>query len=154
MAVKYSGSAMLGVSVAGAGAMVDLGGGKCTLLQRVQDADQRVDETLLVHEKIPDWRGEALHSYTLEWTPTGRRRELPCRLLIVGQLIKEFRGHDRPMSFDSTLEISFERGTGTGLLDVVEWNINGGRPKNTKGTKRSEGPQRIPSTPNPSVASA
>ena len=92
MAAKYSGSAFVGVSIPGGGALLDLGGGDCTLWQRVGDTDQRVNETALVRQTLADWRADALHSYTLEWTPTGKPHDLPCRLLIDGKLIKEFRG--------------------------------------------------------------
>lgn len=129
LATKYSGSAFVAVSISGAGAMLNLGGGKCVLWQRTGDGDEHVDETALVLAKLPGWRADELHTYRLEWVPTGKRHEMPCRLLIDGQLIKVFRGHDRPVPFDPTFEISFENGVGTGLLDAVEWHINGGRPK-------------------------
>jgi len=129
MAANYSGAAVVAVSIPGGGALLDLGGGHCTLWQRVGDTDQRVNETALVRQTLADWRADALHSYTIEWTPTGRPHDLPCRLLIDGKPIKTFRGHHRETPFDSTLEISFENGTGTGLLDWVAWNVNGGRAK-------------------------
>jgi len=129
MAADYRGTAMIAVSVPGAGALLDIGHGKCVLWQRVGDADVRLDETAAVRTKIADWRAADLHRYTIEWQPSGRRHEMPCRLSIDGQLIKEFRGHDRDLPFDSTLEISLENGVGTGLIDYLEWNINGGAKK-------------------------
>ncbi len=129
LAAKYSGSAFVSVSISGAGTLLDLGGGKCVLWQHMGERDERVDETALVLEKLPGWRADKLHTYRLEWTPTGKTHEMPFRLLIDGRLIKEFRGHDRPASLDPTFEISFENGVGTALLDAVEWHINGGRPK-------------------------
>ncbi len=129
MAANYSGAAMVAASVPGTGVTLDIGGGKCVLWQRVGDTDERRDETAAVRAKLPDWRSDELHTYRLEWTPTPRPHERPCRLLIDGQLVKEFRGYERPATFDPTFEISFERGAGTALIDFAEWNLNGGREK-------------------------
>ncbi|MCY2963652.1 MAG: hypothetical protein NT069_08395, partial [Planctomycetota bacterium] len=129
LAADYRGTVQIAISIPGAGALLDLGNGKCVLWQRVGETDERIDETPLVRERISDWRGSDLHDYRLEWTPGSKPRDLACRLLIDGQLIKEFEGHSRPSPLDSTLEISFESGTGTGLIDQVSWNINGGVPK-------------------------
>ena len=129
IAADYRGTAMIAVAVPGGGALLDIGHGNCLLWQRVGDADIKQDETATVRSKIADWRAADLHRYTIEWRPTGRRHEMPCRLWIDGQLIKEFRGHDREAVFDSTLEISLENGAGTALIDYVEWNLNSGAKK-------------------------
>lgn len=129
LAARYTGTVMIAVSIPGAGALLNLGAGRCVVWQRSGETDEQRDESPLVKQKLPGWQAENMHSYTLEWMPTGRDHDLPCRLLIDGQVIKEFRGHRRPAPFDSTFEISFENGTGTGLVDSVEWKINGGRPK-------------------------
>ena len=129
MAAQYDGTVMLAASIPGAGILVDLGRQKCTLRQRVDGADQVVDHTERVRARVPGWQAAELHDYTLEWTPGSLPDQLACRFLVDGLLVGEFQGHSRPVEFDSTLEISFENGRGTGLIDRVEWSLNGGETK-------------------------
>ncbi|MFN7804719.1 MAG: hypothetical protein ACK5TO_11920 [Planctomycetaceae bacterium] len=129
LAAQYDGTVMLSTSIPGAGMLVDLGAGKCTLRQRVGGADQVVDQTERVQAQVPGWQAADLHDYTLEWIPGVQPGQLPCRFLVDGRLVAEFQGHPRPAEFDSTLEISFENGRGTGLIDRVEWSLNGGEAK-------------------------
>ncbi|MFN6107362.1 MAG: hypothetical protein ACK5EA_23320 [Planctomycetaceae bacterium] len=129
LAAQYEGIVMLAASIPGAGILVDLGRQKCTVRQRVGMEDLVVDQTDQVLAQVPGWRGADLHDYTLEWTPGPQPGQLPCRLLVDGIVVAEFQGHPRPAVFDPTLEISFENGRGTGLIDSVEWSLNGGEAK-------------------------
>lgn len=129
-AAAYSGAAFLGVSVPGGGALVDIGQGKLTLWQRVAGQDEQRDETQAVRDALGgNWRAEDLHTYTVEWQSTAQPGTLPCKLLVDGRLVREFVGRERPLDVDPTLELSFEYGAGTALVDFVEWRINGGRTK-------------------------
>lgn len=129
LSAQYEGTVMLAVSIPGAGILVDLGRQKCTLRQRVGTEDRVVDQTAQIRAQIPGWRAADLHDYTLEWTPCPQPDQLPCRLLVDGVVVAEFLGHSRPAVHDPTLEISFENGRGTGLIDFVEWSLNGGAAK-------------------------
>lgn len=129
MSANYTGDAFIAASMPGAGVKLNIGGGRCELWQRVGEVDEHRDETGVVRALLPNWRADELHTYRLEWTPSGHRQPCAGRLFIDDRLIKDFQGHDRPVPFDSTLEISFERGVGTGLIDFVEWSLNGGREK-------------------------
>lgn len=75
MAAKYSGSAFVGVSIPGGGALLDLGGRDCTLWQRVGDTDQRVNETALVREALRGLarRSAAPNENVPRWVPIPRR---------------------------------------------------------------------------------
>lgn len=130
---RYSGAAFFAVSSPGGGALVDIGGGMLKLWQRVGKDNRMVDETATVQAALGGkWRAENLHTYTVEWKSTGERGNVPCKLLVDGVLVKAFAGHERPLNFDPTLEISFENGAGTGLIDFVEWRLNDGRLKKVK----------------------
>jgi hypothetical protein len=99
----------------------------------VNGENRMVDETAAVQAALDGkWNAADLHTYTLQWRSTGERGRLPFALLVDDRPVKTFLGHDRPIDFDPTLEISFERGAGTGLLDFVEWKINNGKVKPMK----------------------
>ena len=129
LAARYEGTVMLAASIPGSGILVDLGRQRCTLRMRVGSDDKVVDQTDRIRELVPGWKTADLHRYTLEWTPGPDPANLPCRFLVDGKLVAEFQGHPRPIPFDPTLEISFENGRGTGLIDSVEWSLNGGQAK-------------------------
>jgi hypothetical protein len=129
-AARYSGAAFVAVSSPGGGGLVDIGNGRLKVWRRVGSRNEFVDETGAVQAALVGrWDPGSPHTYTLEWKSADSQGKMPFRLLVDGKLVKDFVGHERPGGFDPTLEISLERGAGTGLIDWVEWKINDGRPK-------------------------
>jgi len=132
-AAQYTGAALFAVSSPGGGGLVDIGGGTLKVWQTVNGENQMVDETAAVQAALDGkWNAADLHTYTLRWRTPDEAGPPPFELRVDGQLVRTFTGHSRPLDFDPTLEISFENGAGTGVLDFVEWKINDGKVKPMK----------------------
>jgi hypothetical protein len=129
-AASYSGAAFLAVGSPGGGALVDIGGGRLKVWQRGAGRHEVVDLTDAVQQALAGhWQAAELHTYTVEWTSTGQPGGVQCSLRVDDRPLASFPGMERPPEYDPTLEISFECGAGTGLVDWLEWRINDGKRK-------------------------
>jgi hypothetical protein len=132
----YTGAAFLGVASPTGGTLVDIGDGRLKVRKSLGEGEAMVDLTDQVQAVLDGrWSAGELHTYALEWRAERLGEAAPCTLLIDGKAIATFPGRKWPATVDSALELSFERGAGTGLVDFVEWHVNDGRPKPVTGPK-------------------
>lgn len=122
-------SAGFGVFGPGGSIHINIADGKCSLGQVWMNRPTVPVLTDDVQAALDgQWDAKKLHTYTVKWKTTGNAGDVKFDVFVDGKKIKTVTGDSVPLNRSPGMFISIEYGSGTTLIESVQWKATPSEP--------------------------